>query len=110
MAFDEKLADRVRPMLIRQKFVEEKQMFGGLAFMVNGKMAVGVIKDELMARIGSEAYEAALHRPGARPMDFTGRPMKGYVFVNSKGIAGKKDLAYWINLALDFNKKATAGH
>jgi len=79
-------------------------MMGGITFMVNGKMCVGVHKDELMARIDPQAYEAALRRKGCREMNFTGKPMKGFVFIGPKGTANKKDLDYWIELALDFNK------
>ncbi len=108
MAYNEKLADRVRTALANRKAVEEKKMMGGLTFMVNGKMCVGVLKDELMARIDPEAYEVALRRRGCREMNFTGKPMKGFVFVSPKGTGNKKDLDYWIDLALDFNKKARA--
>ncbi len=106
MSYDEKFTSRVRTMLKGQKKVEEKKMMGGLTFMVNGKMCVGVLKDELMVRLDPAVYDAALKRNGCRPMDFTGRPMKGFVFVGSKEVSGKKDLGYWIDLALDFNKKA----
>ncbi len=106
MAYDEKLTNRVRTALAHQKKVEEKKMMGGLTFMVNGKMWVGVHKDDLMARISPDAYEVALRRKGCREMNFTGKPMKGFVFVNPKGTSNKKDLGYWIDLALDFNKKA----
>ena len=108
MAYDEKLAERVRGKLIGYDKVEEKKMMGGLTFMVNGKMCVGVLKDELMARIDPDVYEVALRRKGCCEMNFTGKPMRGFVFVNSKGTGNKKDLDYWINLALDFNKKAKA--
>ena len=108
MAYDEKLAERVKKVLIHQKTVEEKKMMGGLTFMVNGKMCVGVLKDELMARIDPEVYETALRKKGCREMNFTGKPMKGFVFVSPEGTNNKKDLDYWINLALDFNKKAKA--
>lgn len=106
MAFDEKLSDRIRETLVNETKVEEKFMFGGVCYMVNGKMCVGVVKDEMMCRIDPEAEEAALKRKGARPMDFTGRPMKGYVFVSKEGMKTAKDFEYWINLCLDFNSKA----
>jgi len=108
MAYNDKLADRVRKALSRQKRVEEKKMMGGLTFMVSGKMCVGVLKDELMARVGPDTYEIALRRKGCREMNFTGKPMKGFVFVSPKGTSNKRDLDYWIDLALDFNKKAKA--
>jgi len=74
--------------------------------MVNDKMCVGILNDELMARIDPAVYESVLERKGCREMDFTGRPMKGFVFIGPEGTKLKKDLEYWINLALDFNKKA----
>ena len=77
MAYDEKLADRVRGVLVDRRDVHEKKMFGGLAFMVRGHMCVGIVDRELMARIGPDASEKALTRPHVRPMDFTGRPLKG---------------------------------
>ena len=105
MAYDEKLAQRVRESLPRRD-VEEKKMMGGLTFMVNGKMCVGVSKDDLMARIDPDVYESALRKKGCREMNFTGKPMKGFVFVSPKGTGNKKDLKYWLGLALDFNKRA----
>ena len=105
MTYDEKLAGRVREMLSGKK-VEEKKMMGGLTFMVNGKMCVGILKDDLMARINPEVYETALKKTGCREMNFTGKPIKGFVFINPKGTEKKQDLKYWINLALDFNKIA----
>ena len=107
MAYDEKLAQRVRESLPRRD-VEEKKMMGGLTFMVNGKMCIGVLKDDLMVRLDPDVYETALKKKGCRPMDFTGKPMKGFVFVGPKGTAHKKDLNYWLDLALDFNKRAKA--
>ena len=106
MAYDEKLADRVRQTLSKQKSVAEKKMMGGLTFMVNGKMCVGILQDDLMARIDPEVYEKALQKTGCREMNFTGRPMKGFVFVGPSGTGDKKDLKYWLDLALDFNKRA----
>ena len=106
MAYSEELALRVRIAFAGQRRVVEKKMMGGLTFMVNGKMCVGVLKDDLMARIDPDVYESALKRPGCREMDFTGRPMKGFVFVDPKGTAGKRNLSYWVELALEFNKKA----
>lgn len=108
MAYDEKLADRVREQLSGQRKLEEKRMMGGLTFMVNAKMCVGILNDDLMVRLAPEVYDEALERPGCRAMDFTGRPMKGFVFVDPEGAKGAKQLNYWIGLALDFNKKAKA--
>lgn len=106
MAFDEKLANRVREALSDVGKVEEKKMMGGLTFMVNGKMCVGIINNDLMCRIDPANYETALEINGCREMDFTGRPMKGFVFVSADGIIKKKDFEYWINLSLEYNKKA----
>ncbi len=108
MAYNETLAQRVRAALAAQPTVEEKKMMGGLTFMVNGKMCVGILKDDLMARIDPEVYEVALTRAGCRKMDFTGKPMKGFVFIGPEGTTRKADLDYWIGLALDFNKVAKA--
>lgn len=108
MAYDERIADRIREILVDQPEIEEKQMMGGVAFMVNSKMCVGVIKDEMMARIDPDIYEDVLEKHGCRPMDFTGKQMKGWVFISPEGMDKVKDLEYWIGLALDFNKKAKA--
>ena len=107
MAYDEHLADRVRTYFKERKISpEEKKMMGGLCFMVDNKMCVGVDKNRLMARIGPEVYDQALSKKGCRPMDFTGRPLKGFVFVEPEGIDLEDDLAYWLRLCLDFNPKA----
>jgi TfoX/Sxy family transcriptional regulator of competence genes len=106
MAYNEQLADRVRMGLSGIRKVEEKKMMGGLTFMVNGKMCVGVLKDELMCRIVPAGHEAALKRKGCREMDFTGKPMKGFVFVGPAGTRSDKDLAEWLSLSLEFNKNA----
>lgn len=106
MAYSELLANRIRQRLSDLTDIEEKAMMGGLTFMYNSKMCVGIIKDELMCRIDPAIYEAVLEKPGCRPMDFTGRPMKGYIMVDSTGMTNKKNFDYWINLALEFNKKA----
>jgi TfoX/Sxy family transcriptional regulator of competence genes len=106
MAYNEKLADRIRESLYDVKKVKEKNMMGGLTFMVNDKMCVGIFKDEMMCRIDPDVQEDALSKPGARIMDFTGRPMKGYILVDDTGMKSKKQFDYWINLCLDFNKRA----
>jgi TfoX/Sxy family transcriptional regulator of competence genes len=108
MAYNEILAQRVREALVAQPRVEEKKMMGGLTFMVNGKMCVGVVRDELMARIDPEVYATALTKKGCREMDFTGKPMKGFVFITPEGTKQKSDLDYWIGLALELNKRAKA--
>lgn len=108
MAYSEKLSNRIREAMQHLPGVEEKYMFGGVCYMLNGKMCVGVVGDELMCRIGPEAYEAALERNGCREMIFTGKPMKGYVFVSEDGMKTKKDFDHWMGLCLDFNKQAKA--
>ena len=108
MAYNLKLANRIREALTGKRNVEEKKMMGGFTFMVNNKMCVGVSGDDLMARIDPEIYDFALKRKGCREMDFTGRHMRGFVFVNPVGVKTKKDLEYWLNLALEYNKKAKA--
>jgi len=106
MAYDEILANRVREILSPLRKVEEKKMMGGLTFMVNDKMCVGILGDNLMTRIDPDIYEKVLERGGCREMDFTGRPMRGFVFVDPEGTKTKKDLNYWLGLALEYNKKA----
>lgn len=107
MAYNEFLADRVRLVLKENNAVfREMKMMGGMAFMVDDKMCVGIIKDDLMARIAPEDYNAALSREGCKEMNFTGRPMKGFVFVSPEGTDMDADLAYWVRLALDFNPRA----
>src|ERR1700760_1105992 len=108
MAYSETLANRVRGRLADVPAVEEKAMMGGLTFMVNDKMCVGIIKDEMMCRIAPELHDAVVERPGCRTMDFTNRPMKGYVMVDGTGMRSDSDFEYYINLALDYNTKAKA--
>jgi TfoX/Sxy family transcriptional regulator of competence genes len=95
MAYDEGLAERVRGILADREDVSEKKMFGGIAFMVRGHMAVGILKDDLMVRVGREVYEDLVRRPHARPMDFTGRPMKGFLYVASAGLDADAELERW---------------
>jgi TfoX/Sxy family transcriptional regulator of competence genes len=107
MAYNEHLAERIKTVL-KEKHVGfvVKKMMGGLCFMVNDKMCLGVEKDMLMARVGREAYQQALKKKGCREMDFTGRPLKGFVFVEAKAIDMEKDLEYWIDLCLSYNPNA----
>lgn len=107
MAYNEFLADRIR-LVMREKGVtcHEKKMMGGLTFMVDDKMCVGILKDDLMVRIDPSLYEESLNRMGAREMKFTGRPMKGFVLISPEGVDMDDDLSYWIQLALDFNPYA----
>jgi TfoX/Sxy family transcriptional regulator of competence genes len=83
-------------------------MMGGLTFMYNGKMCLGIIKDEMMCRIDPELHEVEIGKTGCRTMDFTNRPMICYVLIDETGMKSRKDFEYWINLALEFNKKAKA--
>ena len=102
MAFDEAVAGRVRAALAGAPNVVEKRMFGGIAFMVRGNMCCGVIGDRLMLRVGPDGYEAALSRPHAKAMDFSGKPMKGLVYIEPGGFASPRDLATWIEKAMEF--------
>ncbi|MGB5705090.1 MAG: TfoX/Sxy family protein [Polyangiales bacterium] len=102
MAYDEKLAERVREVLARRRGVSEKKMFGGLAFLVNGHMACGVQGEDLMVRVGPDDYEDALKKAGARPMDFTGRPLKGMIYVGPRGHRRAPSLKTWIERGLSY--------
>jgi TfoX/Sxy family transcriptional regulator of competence genes len=108
MAFNEPLTNRIREALAHLPRVEEKKMFRGITFMVNGKMCISVGNDEMLCRIDPYLFEAALEKNGCRPMIHGGRTMKGFVFVNEESIRHKKEFNYWIGLSLDFNKKAKA--
>ena len=101
MAYNETLAQRIRSVMPSTDAVEKK-MFGGLAFMVNGNMCCGIVKDTLMARVGPEQHERLLSLPHVRPMDFTGRPSKGMIYVDPPGIATDEDLRTWVNRCLAF--------
>ncbi len=113
MAFDEFLADRIRGLLKEktQNFYEKK-MFGGLCFMVDDKMCLGLMFNKkhalelLMIRIGEDAYEANRSKLGFKPMDFTGRPMRGYAFISPEGYDLDTDLEHWVQLCIDFNPLA----
>ncbi len=107
MAYDEHLADRVRQILERKHVAfEEKKMMGGLCVMIDDKMCVGVVKNELMARINPDIYEDSLTKKGCKEMNFTGRAMKGFVFIDAEGTDMEDDLEYWVQLCLDFNPLA----
>ncbi|MEP7164967.1 MAG: TfoX/Sxy family protein [Ferruginibacter sp.] len=107
MAYNEKLADRVREMIAATETnIEEKRMFGGLCFMVNDKMCIGVEKERLMLRIDPAVYVEVMEKDGCIPMDFTGKVMKGFVFVDAAVLSTKKDLGFWVELALAYNKIA----
>jgi hypothetical protein len=102
VAYDERLAGRIRSALAGRDGIAERKMFGGLCFLVHGRMCCGVLKDELCLRVGPDRYEEALLEPHARPMDFTGRPMRGFVFVAPAGLEADGALAKWLGWASDF--------
>lgn len=109
MAYNEKLANMTRELIAQtHKNVEEKAMFGGLCFMVNNKMALGIEKERLMVRLDPLMYEEVMEKEGCKPMDFTGKIMKGFVFVDADVLNTKKKLEYWVKLALEYNKIAKA--
>lgn len=102
MAYSETLAQRIRGVLPTTLDFTEKKMFGGIAFMLNGNMCCGIVKDSLMARVGAENHESALAMAHARPMDFTGKPMKGMIYVDPAGIETDKDLSQWVERCVAF--------
>ena len=102
MAYDEGLAQRIREVFDGSTGVDEKKMFGGIAFMVEGNMCVGVVGEELMVRVGPDRYQDSLTQPDAREMDFTGRAMKGMVYVGTDGIDSDDDLKSWVDRGLAF--------
>jgi TfoX/Sxy family transcriptional regulator of competence genes len=102
MAYDEKLADRVRDLLSARSEVSERKMFGGIAFMVAGNMACGVLGEELIVRLGDEEGEKALTEEGVRPFDFTGKPMKGIVYVSPERVTDDAGLTEWVDAGADF--------
>ena len=110
MAYNEHLADRVRRVFEEKKVhnIEEKRMMGGLTFMVNDKMCVGIVKEDLMVRLNPELHEEMVQKTGARTMDFTSKPMRGYIFVAPKGVDKDHDLDFWLENALTFNVLAKA--
>lgn len=106
MAYNQTLANRIRERLQDLENVEEREMMGGLTFMVNDKMCVGVMKDDMMCRIDPEMQEEALEKAGCRIMDFTGKPMKGWILIDESGLRNSNEMNYWMGLAMDFNKYA----
>ena len=108
MAYSKTLANRIREQLQDLDGIEEKEMMGGLVFMLNDKMCVGVIKDEMMCRVDPEKQDELLEKDGCRQMDFTGKPMKGWLLVDETGIRTIPDMNYWIGIAVDFNQYAKA--
>jgi TfoX/Sxy family transcriptional regulator of competence genes len=108
MAYDEQIANRIRERFADLENIEEKAMMGGVTFMYNGKMCVGVIKDELMCRIDPGMHDEVIEKPGCHTMDFTEKPMKGYILVDETGMTSRQEFDYWIDLALDYNPNAKA--
>jgi TfoX/Sxy family transcriptional regulator of competence genes len=102
MAYDEELAERVRELLAARSEVGERKMFGGIAFMVSGNMACGVLKEDLIVRLGDEEGEKAIAEDGVRPFDFTGKPMKGIVYVSPERISDDGGLAEWVEAGADY--------
>lgn len=105
MAYSEELAERIRQALSHLPDVEEKKMFGGLAFMVGGKMCLTADADRIMCRIDPDLHEEAIKKEGCETVFMRGRKYKGWVYVNEKSLQTETAFDYWINLALDFNKK-----
>ena len=104
MAYDEKLAERVRTALMGLKGMSEKKMFGGLCFLLYGNMVCGVSKDRLMMRVGAARHDEAMRQKHAVPMDFTGKPMKGFIFIAPEGVRRADSLAKWLKMGLDHAK------
>ena len=107
MAYNAEIADRVLKMMVGREGLTERKMFGGIAFMLNGNMCCGVTNDDLMVRVGADGLEDALDQPHARPMDFTGRPMKGFVFVDA-GAVGDGVLRQWVQRGVIFAESLPA--
>lgn len=108
MAYNENLAEKIRAALVHLPYVEEKKMFGGLAFMVDSKMCLTVGADRIMCRIDPQLHDEAVRRNGCRTVIMKGREYRGYVYVNEDSLQAKDDFNYWVTLALDFNKNAKA--
>ncbi|HET6511152.1 MAG TPA: TfoX/Sxy family protein [Candidatus Kapabacteria bacterium] len=110
MAYSEALAARIRERFAELPNVEEKRMMGGLVFMYNDKMCVGIMQDELMCRVDPARHNELVEKPGCRTMEFANRPaqkvMSGYILIDDSAMKTKKDLNYWIQLALDHNAAA----
>ena len=106
MAYNEKLASRINSLLKRQKGIKGKKMFGGIAYMLKDKMMCGIVKDDLMVRCLEDKYEQLLKKPHVRVMDFTGRTMKGFLYVDSAGIKTDKQLMDWLDIGIEFAHKS----
>ena len=108
MPYDEPLAERIQALIGKRRGVTEKRMFGGLAFMLDGNMCCGVMKDRIMLRLGPEGVKAALEQAHTEPMDFTGKPMKSMVYVRPEGYEADADLERWVETAVRFAKTLPA--
>lgn len=102
MAYDEELARRLRTIMGNEVGFAERAAFGGLSFLIHGNMSVGVIGDELVVRVGPDAFEASMAEAHARPFDFTGRPMKGWVYVSAQGLTSEEQLGAWVRRGVEF--------
>lgn len=102
MAYSEQLADRTRAALVASRDLEERLMFGGLAFMVNGHMCCGILGEDLMVRVGPDLYQSSLAQPHTREMDFTGKPLKGMVYIVSEGLETERQLGQWVQRGLAY--------
>ena len=109
MAYDEYLQERI-DLILKEKRVQfvSKKMMGGLCYLVDNKMCMGIIKNDLMARVGDANYNELINKEGARPMDFTKRPLKGFIYVSPEGVDYDDDLEFWIQKCLDYNPEAKA--
>jgi TfoX/Sxy family transcriptional regulator of competence genes len=108
MPFDDKLANRIRTILGKMDGLSEKKMFGGLCFLLNGNMALGLVNEDLMIRVRPDSYETMLSQPHVRKMDFTGKPLKGFLYIDAKGTGSEKDLRKWVLKGVEFAKSLPA--
>jgi TfoX/Sxy family transcriptional regulator of competence genes len=108
MELDEKLLNRIRESIVNLSDIEEKIMFGGVCFMIDGKLCIGVFKDEMLCRIDPVLDTVVLEQNGIRPMDSSGKSMKGFVFIGEEAMKTKKEFDYWIGLSLEYNPRAKA--
>ena len=108
MSYNEQIAQKIRETLSGTRMLVEKKMFGGIAFMANNKMCIGVDKNYIMVRCDAGLKRRASGKKGVRPFDLTGKPMKGWLLVSSESVKSKKDFDWWVQLALESNKKATS--
>ena len=108
MAYDVALAERIARLLTGKKRVTQKQMFGGVCFLLNGHMCCGVAGEQLVVRVGPERYESVLRKTHAKPMDFTGRPLRGFVYVMPQGLRSRAALKTWIDLSLRYAESLPA--